>query len=332
MADDIRFDPELKEAAEFGKAHTRMILEAIEPYNDLDEKALALKKVLLNLYSPNGTGNLNQQGEAPEKVIIRGRTPGESIRLNIYRPGSSGVKLPCIYNIHGGGMITGSIDNNTTQLSRLSEVLGVVVVDVDYRLAPENPYPAGVNDCYDGLIWTFGNAGDLNIDPLKIGLFGESAGGGLAAAVALKLRDNGGPKLLFQVLLAPMLDDRNNTPSSNMCSGPWPSWPREMNVLGWRALLGDRAGGNKVPSYAAPARAEYLGELPPAYVEVGDMEVFRDEDISYAKKLMEHKVPVELHVYPGAFHSWYTQVPDASVSKRAIRNRMEWIQNQLKRK
>ncbi|WP_290705341.1 alpha/beta hydrolase fold domain-containing protein, partial [Ferroplasma sp. Type II] len=145
-------------------------------------------------------------------------------------------------------------------------------------------------------------------------------------------RDSGGPEILFQALITPMLDDRNNTPSSHMCSGLWPSWPREMNVLGWRALLGDRVGMDNVSPYAAPARAENLCNLPSAYIEVGGMEVFRDEDISYARRLMENNVPVELHVYPGTFHTWYAQVPEATVSKRALRNRMEWIQNQLKKK
>ena len=229
-------------------------------------------------------------------------------------------------------MIVGSIDNNAAHFSRLSETLGAIIVDVDYRLAPENPYPAGVDDCYDGLVWVWDHADDLNVDPSRIGVLGESAGGGLAAAISLKSRDSDGPKILFQALVAPMLDDRNNTPSSIMCSGAWPSWPREMNILGWRALLGDRAGTGEVSSYAAPARAEYLGDLPPAYIEVGELEVFRDEDISYARRLMEHNTPVELHVYPGTFHSWYAQAPEASVSRRAIRNRMEWVQDQLKKK
>lgn len=332
MTDAVNFDPELKEAIEDGKSRTKKILDAIELYQDLDEKTLALKKTLLNFESANETYNVQQSGAVPEQIMIPRTKSGDSIRIKVYRPSSLDMKLPCIYNIHGGGMMVGSIDNSMAQLSHLSEVLGAIVVDVNYRLAPENPYPAGVDDCYEGLVWVSNHADELNIDPSRIGLLGESAGGGLAAATALKSRDSGGPEIKFQTLIAPMLDDRNNTPSSKMCSGVWPSWPREMNILGWRALLGNIAGNDEVSPYAAPARAEYLGDLPPAYIEVGDMEVFRDEDISYAKRLMEHSIPVELHVYPGTFHSWYAHAPGASVSRRAIRNRMEWIQSQLKRK
>ena len=332
MIDEIKFDPELKAAIEEGRAHTKMILDAIQSFKDPDERAMALKRALLKFDYSGNIGNTLELNEASEQITIPRSNSGGSIRLKIYRPDSHDRKLPCVYNIHGGGMIVGSIDNNEAQLSSLSETLGAIIIDVDYRLAPENPYPAGADDCYDGLVWIWNHADDLNIDSSRIGLFGESAGGGLAAATALKARDSGGPEILFQALIAPMLDDRNNTPSSHMCSGLWPSWPREMNVLGWRALLGNRVGMNNVSPYAAPARAENLRNLPSAYIEVGGMEVFRDEDISYARRLMENNVPVELHVYPGTFHTWYAQVPEATVSKRALRNRMEWIQNQLKKK
>ena len=330
MENEIKFDPELKEVVEEGNARTSKILNMIKQYRDPDEGAMALKRALLKFEYSNSPTNFQGSDVIPEQVTIPRSDSGGYIKLNIYRRGNS--QLPCIYNIHGGGMIVGNIYNNTTQLSHLSEILEAVVVDVDYRLAPENPYPAGVNDCYDGLVWIFENAHDLNIDSTRIGLFGESAGGGLAAATALKSRDNGGPDILFQTLVAPTLDDRNITPSSNMCSGIWPSWPREMNVLAWRALLGSSVGIQMVSPYAAPSRAENLGKLPPAYIEVGGMEVFRDEAISYARKLMEHNVPVELHVYPGVFHSWYSHVPEALISKRAIRNRIEWIKNQLEKK
>ena len=329
MKDDIKFDPELKEAVEEGNARTSRILDAIKNYKDPDQGALALKRALLKLESSNSSINFTRSEVTLERVTIPRSNSGGHIRLNIYRPGD--LRLPCIYHIHGGGMIVGNIENDVTQLSHLSETLEAVVVDVDYRLAPENPYPAGVNDCYDGLVWVFDHAYDLNIDPARIGLFGESAGGGLAAATALKSRDSGGPDILFQTLVAPMLDDRNVTPSSNMCSGIWPSWPREMNVLGWRALLGSSAGTNVISPYAAPSRAEKLGGLPSTYIEVGGMEVFRDEAISYARKLMEENIPVELHVYPGVFHSWYSHAPEALISKRAIKNRMEWVKNQLRR-
>jgi acetyl esterase/lipase len=176
-----------------------------------------------------------------------------------------------------------------------------VVVSMQYRLAPEDPYPAGVEDCYAALVWTVQHADELGIDATRIAVGGESAGGGLAAATALLARDRKGPELVFQALTYPMLDDRNNTPSARELHDI-PSWSQQHNDSAWRAVLGMKAGSPDVEPYAAPARATDLSGLPPTLIQVGEIDVFRDEDITYATRLLQAGVPTELHVYPGAYH------------------------------
>ncbi len=245
-----------------------------------------------------------------------------TLRIRIHRPADQTVPLPCFYHIHGGGMIIGSVEGEEPQMAVFVENVNCVVASVDYRLAPEHPHPTPVEDCYAGLRWVVDNADSLNIDPTRIAVGGESAGGGLAAGTALMARDEGGPANGFQYLVYPMLDDRNQTPSSMEFAGRWPGWPREMNLLGWQALLGDRAGGEDVSPYAAPARASDLSGLPPAYIDVGNLEVFRDEDIEYANRLMQAGVPTEMHVYPGVFHGWELFSPEAPVARRAMELRL----------
>jgi acetyl esterase/lipase len=184
-------------------------------------------------------------------------------------------------------------------------------VSVEYRLAPEHPHPAPVEDCYAGLKWMVEHAVEIGVDPSRIALAGPSAGGGLAAATALVARDRGGPPLACQILIYPMLDDRNITPSSREFAGI-PGWSREANISGWTALLGDKTGTEDVSPYAAPARASDLSNLPPTLIQVGELEVFRDECVDYALRLMQAGVSTELHVYPGAYHGWEIFVPTAS--------------------
>ena len=178
-----------------------------------------------------------------------------------------------------------------------------------------------IHDCYAGLQWTVANAAELNIDPTRIAVGGESAGGGLSAGTCLFARDRGGPEIAFQYLIYPMLDDTNTTPSSLEFADGWPGWPREMNLVAWDAYLGDASGSDAVSPYAAPTRATDLSNLPPAYIDVGVLEVFRDEDIDYANRLMQAGVPVELHVYPGVFHGWELATPTAAVTQIATANR-----------
>ncbi|NUO99998.1 MAG: alpha/beta hydrolase [Nonomuraea sp.] len=258
---------------------------------------------------------------ADTDVVIENRhVPGPEgdpdVRVRVYRPAGEGTGRPGLYWIHGGGMIVGTPEIDDASMIEYVEQLGVVVVSVDYRLAPEHPHPAPVEDCYAGLVWTAKNAGELGIDPSRLAVGGASAGGGLAAATVLLARDRGGPDVAFQLLLCPMLDDRNTTPSSHEFAEAV-VWDRSANLFGWGALLGDRAGGDDVSPYAAPARATDLSGLPPAFVDVGELEVFRDEDIDYAQRLARAGVSTEFHLYPGAFHGFDMMVPDVELSRRA---------------
>ncbi len=332
MSDFVAFDPELKNSVEEGRARINKILNAISLNSSLDDKVRTLKKELLDIRLNSTIKEVSSKNVDSKELNVACGRDHRKIRMRIYKPKSDEDYLPCIYNIHGGGMIVGDIEEDIPKLSMISEALHSAVVDVDYRLAPEYPYPAGMEDCYDGLTWISTHSDELNIDPSRIGLLGESAGGGLAAAITLRARDLHGPKIMFNALIAPMLDDRNSTLSSKLFAGNWPSWPRELNLLAWRALLGDLSGSKEVPKYAAPARARNLQNLPPTYIEVGELEVFRDEDIAYAQRLMLNNVPVELHVYPGTFHGSYNLEPGATISKRAIRNRLDWLQTQLQRR
>lgn len=254
-------------------------------------------------------------------VVIEDRhVPGPDgapdVRVRVYRPAGDGEGRPGLYWIHGGGMILGAPEMDDAMLISYVEQLGVVAVAVDYRLAPEHPHPAPVEDCYAGLVWTAKSAGELGIDPSRLAVGGASAGGGLAAATVLLARDRGGPEVAFQLLLCPMLDDRNITPSSHQFAEAV-VWDRTANLFGWTALLGDRIGADDVSPYAAPARATDLAGLPPAFVDVGELEVFRDEDVDYALRLSQAGVSTELHLYPGGFHGFDMMVPDAALSKRA---------------
>ena len=186
-------------------------------------------------------------------------------------------------------------------------------VSVEYRLAPEHPYPAPLDDCYAALAWTVQHAVDLGIDPGRIVVAGASAGGGLAAALALLARDRGEYPLAYQLLIYPMIDDRMATPSSTLDTVVWTP---KANVLGWRAYLGHEPGADGVPAYAAAARADDLAGLPPAWIGVGALDVFRDENITYAQRLLGAGVPAELHVYPGAPHGFESICPDAAVAQQ----------------
>lgn len=237
--------------------------------------------------------------------MVPGPAGAPDVKVRIYRPKGipTSTWLPGLYFMHGGGMIVGNLDADNARLSQYVEQIRCVVVSVEYRLAPENRHPAPVEDCYAGLVWTAEHADELGIDATRLAIGGGSAGGGLAAGTALLARDRGGPALCFQMLIYPMLDDRNTTPSSYEITDLG-IWDRATSLNAWQALLGDQAGTAGVSAYAAPARATDLTRLPAAYLDVGTADLFRDEDIEYAQRLMQAGVPVELHVYPGAYHAF----------------------------
>lgn len=256
---------------------------------------------------------------------VPGPTGSPDISLLICRPTATPGPYPVLYNTHGGGMVGGH--NRTTELAgelARAQELGMAVVAVEYRLAPENPYPAAVEDCYAGLRWTARNAARLNLDPDAIVVSGNSAGGGLAAAMALLARDRRGPELRGQMLQCPMLDDSCDTASAHQMERVG-LWDRVSNLTGWDALLGERRGTPDVPVYAAPARESDLSGLAPAFIDVGSVESLRDEAVEYASRLWRCGGEAELHVWSGAFHSFDEWVPDAIVSRTAHTARVDWL-------
>ena len=248
--------------------------------------------------------------------------PGDpEVRVRVYRPLGAEGTLPALYYIHGGGMVIGAIETEDAIARALCLAVGCAAVSVDYRLAPENPHPAPVEDCFAGLGWTAENADRLGIDAGRIAVYGGSAGGGLAAATALLARDRGGPTLAFQMLLYPMLDDRCETASCEEVDdiGVFDGWASRE---GWQALLGERRGTDAVDPAAAPARSTDLSGLPPAWIDVGELDSLRDESVDYALRLLQAGVATDLHVYPGAFHAWEVFVPDADCSGRVVAERV----------
>jgi acetyl esterase/lipase len=253
--------------------------------------------------------------------------PGEPpIPLRVHRSSAATGGGPCLVNMHGGGYIAGTYEMDDALFDRWCPALGIVGVSVEYRLAPETPYPGPLEDCYRALVWTFEHAAELEIDPSRIGIRGVSAGGGLAAALALLARDRGDVSVAFQLLDCPMLDDRQLTPSSRQDG--LAVWPRESNEFGWRSYLGELYGADDLPYHAAPARAVDLSGLPPAFVSVGTLDGFRDENIDYAMRLNQAGVPTELHVYPGAPHG-YQLAGDTAIGRRARRDAEDWLARQV---
>jgi acetyl esterase/lipase len=239
---------------------------------------------------------------------------GTAIPMRLYRKDGSWPGSLAVY-FHGGGMFLCSIDTHDPICRNYTAASGVPLLSVDFRLAPEHPYPTSVEDCYAALGWAAEHAGELGVDPGHVAVMGESAGGGMAAGVALMARDRGGPALKSQILLYPMLDDRTTTPDPEIA--PFAMWTTDDNITGWGCLLGDAAGGPDVPGYAAPARERNLSGLPPAYIEVGQLDIFRSEDLDYAERLSRAGVDVEFHLRPGVPHAFEVVAPDSAVAHRA---------------
>ena len=250
------------------------------------------------------------------------------ISLLICRPTAASSPTPALYHIHGGGMIMGDNRLGMLEMLDIAQELGLAVVSVEYRLAPETPHPGPVEDCYAGLAWTVAHAAELNVDAGRVVVAGNSAGGGLAAGVALMARDRNGPALFGQLLIYPMIDDRNDTPSAEQMAGLG-IWDSTANDTGWTALLGSERGGPDVSPYAAPARATDLSGLPPTFIDVASAETFRDEDIAYAVRIWQAGGRAELHVWPGGFHGFDALAPQAGLSQEARAARVRWLRRLL---
>ena len=246
-------------------------------------------------------------------VITEHEVPGaERVAVRVFRPSGAPDPLPAVLLLHGGGFVMGGLDSLTAQAVSTCSQLPAAVVAVDYRLAPEHPYPAALRDCASALGWTASEAERLGVDPARIAVHGMSAGGGLAAALTLLVRDRGGPPVRFQVLDAPEVDDRVETHSARSFVDT-PLWNHADALLSWQHYL--RGWTGDVPAHAAPARAEDLSGLPPAYVVVYENDPLRDEGLAYASALLRAGVPVELHLFPGTFHR-SAVIAGAAVSQR----------------
>ena len=253
-------------------------------------------------FLPDMTGAMDDviaSREMLAALIPGGPVPGEELldisdvehegtRLRLYRP-RTGTQVGVLY-VHGGGFCLGDVETEHGGAVQVANACDAVVVSVDYRLAPEHPYPAALDDCYAGLVYLSGLVS-------RVAVHGQSAGGGLAAALALRVRDTSGPQIVFQSLLMPELDDRLETPSMRSFVDT-PLWSRPQAVKSWEYYL----GGRKADSWAAPTRAEDLCGLPPAHVTVMELDPLRDEGIDYATRMLQAGVSVELHAYPGTFH------------------------------
>lgn len=259
---------------------------------------------------------------------VPGPRGAPAVQVTVFRRVDHPGARPVVLHLHGGAMIRGDRFTALGPVLDWVEQLGVVVVTVEYRLAPQPSPTALVEDCYSGLLWLADRAGEVGGDPGTIIVAGASSGGGLAAGVALMARDLGGPPLAGQVLLYPMLDDRDDTTSTQQIQALGPE--RAGNIgAGWDALLGPARGTPTVSPYAAPARAQDLSGLPPAYIEVGSVEAFRDEAVAYACRLWAHSGQAELHVWPGAFHAFDVIAPTAQLSRQAQDTRIRWLARHL---
>jgi acetyl esterase/lipase len=277
--------------------------------------------------APTGADTLLRDRPFAEREIsIPG--PAGTIPASVFTPVAPSRELaPGILWLHGGGMIGGSRWGAGEALDAAADVEGVVV-SIDYRLAPEHPAPAPLDDCVAALRWVGEHAEELGIDPARLILGGGSAGGGLAAATALWVRDHGGPDLIGLVLRSPMLDDRMTSTSANQF-GDDIVWTRARNAFGWGCLLGDRIGTDDVSVYDAPGRATDLSGLPPTFVDVGSADLFRDEDVAFASTIWACGGDAELHVWAGGYHGVESMAPDAALSIESRRTRNRWVARRL---
>lgn len=296
-----RIDPELRESlALFPPLNLDNIVET--------RKALAEMKTAVQIPIDESISVYDQ--------MIPGPDDNPALRVRIYEPKKRTETLPGFLWIHGGGYVLGSPDGDDLLCQRFVLEANCVVVSVDYRLAPEHPYPAPVEDCYAALQWFAKHARELGVDRTRIGIGGASAGGGLTAGLSLLARDRKGPEICFQMPLYPMIDDRNNSPSSLEITGHM-VWNHDLNEKGWSMYLNGANGTDDVPPYAAAARATDYSGLPFTYTCVGQLDPFRDETLDYVTRLCRAGVDVEFHLYPGCYHGFEGISPNAAVSQRA---------------
>jgi len=301
-----RLDPEL-----------RVVVDQV-PALDLNDLPAA-RAALAELYAQINTGGPNPRVTHSDHVAP-GRDGNPDVMVRVFRPVDASGTMPCLYWTQGGGYVLTAPDMDDLFCEEIVDKHRCVVVSVDWRRAPEHPFPAPADDCYAGLAWTVSSAEELGVDASRIVIGGHSSGGGSTAGLALAVRDRGEFSIAHQLLIYPMLDDTNSTPASHLVTDP-KVWNRTSNEIGWRGYLGDTNGTENVSPYAAPTRMKDLAGLPPATVLTGELDLFVDEDIEYAQRLMQAGVPTELHVYRAAHHGFDRMAPQAKISQRFIADR-----------
>lgn len=265
---------------------------------------------------------------ATGEIHVQSAFGAAPIRVLTYRPVNPKGPLPVIVHVHGGGFVMGSPEMKDGENRQFASDLQCAIYSVDYRLAPEAPHPAPLEDIYSVFLWLHAHAAELGLDPARIGIKGESGGGGFAAGVALYARDREGPKFAFQHLIYPMIDDRSAIRKDlHPCVGEF-VWTQEANLFGWRSLLGQEPGSDDVSPYAAASRAADVSGLPPTYLSVGGLDLFLEENMAYADRLNRAGVPVEFHLYPRAYHGFY-RVTNARVTKQAEHDTREALRRFL---
>jgi acetyl esterase/lipase len=279
----------------------------------------AARTVLMEVFKQIGAAQPNAAvNRADHSAPGTAGQPPASLR--VFRPDGVDAVLPCLLWISGGGYVLTAPDVDDQWCDQIADDLQCVVVSVNWRRAPEHPFPAALEDSYAGLSWIFANAPALRVDLERVVVGGASSGGGAAAGVALLARDRKQFRIAHQLLIYPMLDDRQATNSSHMVDDAQ-LWNRSSNEFAWRAYLGAAHGSAEVSAYAAPARMEDLSGLPPTTILTAELDLFVDEDIAYAQRLMHAGVPTELHVYPAAHHGFDRHMPAAAVSRRLYADR-----------
>ena len=307
-------DPELRDA----------LAQQLPP---LIAESLPLRRVnMLELASAKPKPDLPDI--ATDEIHVESAFGAKPIRVLAYRPVAPSGPLPAIVHIHGGGFVMGAPEMKDVENRFFASELNCAIYSVDHRLAPESPHPAPVEDIYSVFAWLRANAGALGLDPARIGIKGESGGGGFAAAAVLYARDREGPKFAFQHLIYPMIDDRTAVRTDLHPHVGEFVWTQANNYFGWRSLLGKEPGGADVSPYAAAARAADVSGLPPTYISVGGLDLFLEENLIYADRLSRAGVPVELHLYPRAYHGFY-RVTNARVTKQAEHDTREALRRFL---
>lgn len=310
-------DPELGAAVDVGAMRLSLTPETIERL-----RAAAVHSPSLADLRGDDAVTIEEHLAGP----VDGDGPG--VPLLFCRPSGAEGRLPVLYYLHGGGMVMGHARQRLDYVLGWARELGAAVVSIDYRLAPEHPYPAAVDDGVAGMAWIAAHAREAGIDPERVVVVGFSGGGALAAGLTQRLRDEKGLRPVGQMLVCPMLDDRGDTVSAAQFARSG-GWDRDTNEAAWTHVLGARRGTADVPGHAAPARAGDLSGLPPAYLEVGSAEMLRDETVAYASGLWAAGGDAELHVFSGGFHGFDFLVPDAAVSRDARHARLRWLHRML---